>query len=98
MEKEIKKKIVNHILIENLKNKIFLKGVRKKIGYILCKYDLYILSSRFEGYPNTLLEAMKIGMPIISSDCEYGPKEIIKDNFNGILLEIKIIKIRQKNF
>ena len=41
---------------------------------------------------------MKIGMPIISSDCEYGPKEIIKDNFNGILLEIKIIKIRQKKF
>lgn len=91
-----KKKIVNHILSKNLKNKIFLKGVRKKIGFILYKYDLYILSSRFEGYPNTLLEAMKIGMPIISSDCEYGPKEIIKNNFNGILFRNQDYKDQAK--
>ena len=41
---------------------------------------------------------MKIGMPIISSDCEYGPKEIIKDNFNGILFRNQDYKDQAKKF
>ena len=51
------------------------------------KYDLYNLSSRFEGYPNTLLEAIIAGMPIISSDCNYGPKILIKNKKNGLLFK-----------
>ena len=82
-----KKEIINQILKKKLEKKIFLKGVHKKIGLILQRYDLYILSSKFEGYPNTLIEALRVGMPIISSDCDYGPKEIIKNNVNGILFK-----------
>jgi GalNAc-alpha-(1->4)-GalNAc-alpha-(1->3)-diNAcBac-PP-undecaprenol alpha-1,4-N-acetyl-D-galactosaminyltransferase len=45
------------------------------------------LSSKFEGFPNSLLEALSSGLACISSDCDYGPKEIIKNRKNGILFK-----------
>ncbi len=82
-----KHKIINLINKLNLKNKVFLKGVSNKLYKLYKKYDLYILSSKFEGYPNTLLEAVSCRIPSISSDCEYGPNEIIKNNKNGLIFK-----------
>ena len=79
----IKKKISK----EKLANYIFLKKTRN-IKNIYKKYDLYILSSYYEGYPNSLVEAMIAGLPVISSSCNYGPKEIISNKVNGILFKV----------
>ena len=81
--KNIKKKISK----EKLANYIFLKKTRN-IKNIYKKYDLYILSSYYEGYPNSLVEAMIAGLPVISSSCNYGPKEIISNKVNGILFKV----------
>jgi N-acetylgalactosamine-N,N'-diacetylbacillosaminyl-diphospho-undecaprenol 4-alpha-N-acetylgalactosaminyltransferase len=77
------------LLIDSLglSNSVFLLGHTYNPFYILNSADCYLLSSRFEGFPNSLLEALSLGIPSIAVDCKSGPREIFNVSLKRDLIE-----------
>lgn len=61
----------------NLTDNVYLLGKHKNIYSFLSAADIFVFSSLYEGMPNTMLEGLSAGLPIISPDCISGPREII---------------------
>lgn len=71
----------------SLASKVQLCGRTEKMMEELSVSDIFVLSSRFEGFPNALLEAMGTGLACIAFDCPSGPRDMIEDGENGSLVE-----------
>jgi glycosyltransferase involved in cell wall biosynthesis len=72
----------------NLQEQVLLKG---NINYVEDYYNtasLFVFTSKYEGYPNALTEAMYFGIPCISTDCPSGPAELISNAENGFLIPV----------
>lgn len=68
---------------------VTLKGFCADVHNAIRKASIYVLSSDFEGMPNTLIEAMSLGLPCISTDCPCGgPRMLIQNGENGILVPV----------
>ena len=66
---------------------VFLHPSTADIAEELSKSSIYVMTSRYEGFGLVLIEAMSCGLPCISFDCPYGPRNIIKDKHDGILVK-----------
>jgi len=95
---EDKNKILSYITKHNLENNIFLLGYVKNIFPYIKSSQGFFLSSLWEDPGFVLIEAGACKIPVFSSDCLEGPKEIIKDNVNGILFKSNDINDFVKNF
>ncbi len=69
-----------------LSKRVFLPGMSGNVGDWYSSADLYVMSSRFEGFPNTLVEAMAYGLPVVSFDCDTGPRDIVRHHVDGSLV------------
>ena len=66
--------------------RVVFKGYTRDPAAALAACDIFVLSSRYEGFPNVLLEAMAQGRAVIAADCDSGPSDIIRDGDNGMLV------------
>ncbi len=94
---EWNEKIGNRISDLNMLDQIKLRGVTNDVLSEYSKSAFYVMSSRYEGLPMVLIEAMTCGLPVVSFDCEYGPSEIITNNLDGFLVENgNIVQLAEK--
>jgi glycosyltransferase involved in cell wall biosynthesis len=65
---------------------VTLAGAAQDLGAEMARASIFVLSSRWEGLPLVLLEAMSVGMAVVSFDCPTGPRAVIRDHENGLLI------------
>ncbi len=72
----------------NLADSVILAGWQDNVYPFMARAKALVLCSRYEGWPNVLVEAMACGCPIIATDCKTGPREILGDNEYGLLVPV----------
>ncbi len=99
---ELREQLEQQIIELELEKKVILLGRQENPYKYISKADCFVFSSNHEGFPNVLLEALACDLPVISTDCQSGPREIlspdsdaehqIKDNIElveyGILIPV----------
>ena len=92
----LKTDILKYIQDNNLKNKLSQLDYTENAMKYLNQCDLFVLSSKYEGLPNVLLEAQFLKKYIISTNCPTGPREILLGGEAGDLIKTRSPEILKK--
>ncbi|MFL6717198.1 MAG: glycosyltransferase family 4 protein [Burkholderiaceae bacterium] len=71
-----------------MQERIAFKGVTTEPARVMAGADAFAMASLHEGFPNTLLEAMSLGLPCLSTDCPSGPGEITRNGRDALLVPV----------
>lgn len=77
---------------ESVAKHIFFEGSQMNIQDYYKSAKLFVFSSSFEGFGLTIIEALQLGVPVVASDCQTGPREILGDNEYGLLCKVEDAK------
>ena len=88
--------IKQRIAVLGLENEVKLLGHKPNVFSFLSQADVLVQTSFYEGFPNVLLEALGLGIPVVAYDVLGGTKEIIINEFNGFLVSDDNIKCFQE--
>jgi len=85
-EGKLRPQLEQQIAALNLSDRIAFPGWTRPMGPVYQAADLFALTSRYEGFPSALLEAMAAGIAVIAVDCESGPRAILRNEMDGLLI------------
>ena len=88
-EGKLRKQFEQAVADHGLNGAVELPGPSDALPAEMEEASIYALSSRFEGFPLVLLEAMGKGMGVVAFDCPTGPRDIIEDRRNGVIVPPK---------
>lgn len=69
-----------------IEGRVCFLGRVNRLGALMRQAHAFVLSSRYEGFPNVLVEALAAGLPVVATDCLSGPRDILSDGRNGLLV------------
>ncbi len=88
-EGELRSGLLEQVREMGLQDRVHLPGSISDVADAIYKASVFVLSSNSEGMPNTLMEAMALGIPSVATDCPCGgPAELIENGVNGLLTEV----------
>ncbi|EDM69917.1 glycosyl transferase, group 1 [Roseobacter sp. AzwK-3b] len=87
-EGELRERLQVMVMELGLAERVTFLGFQRDPFSYMRAADIFVLSSRWEGFGNVLVEAMAMGTPVVSTDCPHGPAEIIADGETGLLVPV----------
>lgn len=85
---DIKADLESYISSKNLQNNVILCGRTNDVKQKMAESSVFLLSSDFEGISNSMLEAMSVGIPIVSTDCPIGGSKMMLEGGAGVLAPV----------
>lgn len=88
-EGELRDTLTTLVAEKELTDRVLMPGNVSDVADRICKAKAFVLTSNTEGMPNSLMEAMALGIPVVSTDCPCGgPATLIEDGVNGLLVPV----------